>query len=243
MLKGFRQNDGTELIELLLATGLLRQQEVNKNRPTVSVSPQLVDTKLRAELLSGVSIPARLEAKLAASLRLSRPLSAIPATSVEKPAIAGERAGMTVGSNPVGLPPSPHIAPAGGPNRGGDSTAPSSGAEYSGAEYSGAAYSGVGRSGAERTDGATAGDLLAVGRGKPDWQWTLGLFKAGHVWDEVASLRRMSDQELAVSLSEAVRAGAPVERAWLASDSQKPRTAGQQQVVQEIRRQAAAWSG
>ncbi len=201
MLKGFRQTDGTELIELLLATGLLRQQEVNKNRPTVSVSPQLVDAKLRADLLAGVSIPVKLEAKLVASQRLSRSVSAGPVPAVERPALAGERTSAAERSSSSSSPPTPHIAPV--------------------ADALGALDSTV---------------------GKPDWQWTLGLFKAGHGWGEVASLRRMTDQELAASLSEAVRAGAPVERAWLAGDDQKPRTAGQQQVVQEIRRHAAAWS-
>lgn len=235
MLKGFRQTDGTELIELLLAAGLLRQQEVNKNRPTVSVSPQLVDMKLRAELLAGINIPARLEAKLAASLRLSGPMSASLTDAIKRPASPVEKATAVEGIRSPSLPPSPHIAPAPaavGTTRAAGSLTQSPPVDRVGAEPAGA----------ERSVGVSAGEPQLAARGKPDWQWTLGLFKAGHAWDEVASLRRMTDQELAASLSEAVRAGAPVERAWLASDSQKPRTAGQQQVVQEIRRQAAAWS-
>jgi hypothetical protein len=160
--------------------GLLRQQEVNKHRPTVSVSPHLVDVKLRQELIAGVVFPAKLEAKLVAAVR--------PAASADS--------GPTATADPKpGSFPTPHL---------------SSGA------------------GATET--------------KPDWQWTLGLFRAGHNWEEVASLRRMSDQELAASLCLAVRAGVSVERAWLAGLSQKPRTAGQQQVVAELRRQSAAWS-
>jgi len=180
MLSCLRQSDATELIDLLLAMGLLRQQEVNKHRPTVSVSPQLVDVKLRQELIAGVVFPAKLEAKLVAVARRTVPADRVPTATAEQT---------------PGPLPTPHLSPS---------------------------------AGATET--------------KPDWQWTLGLFRAGHSWEEVASLRRMSDQELAASLCLAVRAGASVERAWLAGLSQKPRTAGQQQVVAELRRQSAAWS-
>ncbi len=230
MLKGFRQTDGVALIELLLATGLLRQQEVNKNRPTVSVSPQLVDTALRSQLFAGVVIPPKLEAKLAAAMRQSRSVSIAAATS------AGGNAEPAQHSQD-GLPPSPHITPSGGP------TPSDAGRSAVATQQAGLSDGTVRTSDGARSADAVVGGQAVSAETKPDWQWTLGLFKAGHAWDEVASLRRMSDQELAASLSEAVRAGAPVERAWLASDRQKPRTAGQQHVVQEIRRQAAAWSG
>ena len=83
ILVGFRQSDGIELIEFLLTTGLLRQQEVNRNRPTVSVAPQLADPKLRSQLLSAVVLPPKLESKLAAMLRkANRPRGDVPAGPV-----------------------------------------------------------------------------------------------------------------------------------------------------------------
>ncbi|MEO8269746.1 MAG: RecQ family ATP-dependent DNA helicase, partial [Aureliella sp.] len=85
MLIGFRQTDGVELIEVLLATGILRQQEVNRNRPTVSVAPQLTDPQLRTQLLVGVVFPAKLETKLAAMLRKTNRAPQPPAAA---PAIA-----------------------------------------------------------------------------------------------------------------------------------------------------------
>jgi hypothetical protein len=70
----------------------------------------------------------------------------------------------------------------------------------------------------------------------------VSLFKSGHPWAEVSALRRMSDTEVADSLISALAAGGRVDRSWLASSSDNPRTAGQQRVVHEIRRQSAAWS-
>ncbi len=64
MLKGFRQADAVVLVEHLLAAGALVQQEVNRNRPTISVSPQLTDEALRLEVLAGVQLPDKLAAKL-----------------------------------------------------------------------------------------------------------------------------------------------------------------------------------
>ncbi len=224
MLNGFRQSDGTELIDVLLSTGLLRQQEVNKNRPTVSVSPQLVDVNLRRQLIAGVVVPPKLEAKLASLMRKSRLANTIASAPTER-------------REPTAVPPSPHIATTSGGPRPIESHFPPAPPARSAASADEEQAESP-RAESPRAE-TTHTDLQ---RTKPDWQWTVGLFKAGHSWQEVASLRRMSDQELAASLSEAVKAGAPVERAWLASDSQKPRTAGQQQVVQELRRQSAAWS-
>jgi ATP-dependent DNA helicase RecQ len=212
LLGGLRQSDATELIDLLLSMGLLRQQEVNKHRPTVSVSPQLVDVKLRQELIAAVVFPAKLEAKLVATACRTEAGGKVSAATAEQI------------SSPL---PTPHLSPSAGANPRTVGPVDRTGGT-SQAEVSPSSRPGPGGVAASET--------------KPDWQWTLGLFKAGHSWEEVASLRRMSDEELATSLCLAVRAGAPVERTWLAGQSQKPRTAGQQQVVQELRRQSAAWS-
>ena len=204
LLGTFRQNEGTELIEVLLAAGLLRQQEVNKNRPTVSIAPQLADVKLRQELLSAVVLPPKLEAKLAACFRERLATGATLATA-QRPIAA------TAGGSP-----------------GAASATGSSGSAGSGGEVA--------------SIQRPANVSTPASAGKPDWQWTLLLFQAGHAWRDVAAVRRMSDMELAASLTLAVQAGAVVQREWLAGDGQQLRTAGQQQVVQAIRRQAAAWS-
>ena len=68
-LKGFRQADAAQVIDALLAAGLLRQKEVNRNRPTVEVAPEWMDQKLRPRLLSMVKLSGAVVPKL---LRLSR---------------------------------------------------------------------------------------------------------------------------------------------------------------------------
>lgn len=268
LLQNFRQSDGTELIELLLATGLLRQQEVNKNRPTVSVSPQLVDVGLREQLLAGVVIPSKLEAKLAAAFRskpaftaaVTRPPATPPEhpTAPKKPVVPSQPAAPSQ-SAALRQPTQQHEfhppASAVRPNQSAASS--SSDSTTSSTTSSGPPHREPGSGHSQpapslfpdaELDAANLPTAEVETRppepaaSKPDWQWTLGSFKAGHAWQEVAALRRMSDQELAASLTQAVRAGATVERSWLASDAQRPRTPGQQQVVQEIRRQAAAWS-
>ncbi len=269
ILTGFRQTDGVELIDLLLATGILRQQEVNRNRPTVSVAPQLSDPRLRSELLSGVVVPLKLARQLAALLRKSpgmaaasvaasvaapvAEIAAAPAPATARPAQAATGATVTSGA-------SRNAEPANNTAR--NNTAPQAAASNIAAKSPGGLFdfaeinAGLSVEGAgheidsvpafteasqHRLD-TPASPVASTAGDRPDWQWTLSLFKAGHAWDEVSALRRMSDSELAASLLEAVGAGGRVDRGWLASSSGRPRTTGQQQVVQELRRQAAAWS-
>jgi ATP-dependent DNA helicase RecQ len=240
MLIGFRQTDGVELIDWLLATGLLRQQEVNRNRPTVSVAPQLADPKLRAQLLAGVVVPSKLEAKLAAMLRKTKrsPLPAVGATPAERkpqPPVAPAQAPVA----PAQAMPSDRMA---------SRTGMFDFAEFD-AEHETPARRHT-TSADERSVGQGQGGEAGLGvsgespagGAKPDWQWTVSLFKSGHPWAEVSALRRMSDTEVADSLISALAAGGRVDRSWLASSSDNPRTAGQQRVVHEIRRQSAAWS-
>ncbi len=210
MLVGFRQSDGTELIDLLLAHGLLRQQEVNRNRPTVSVSPQLMDLPTRQKLLASVEFPSRLEALLVkTSVKTARPA---PATQPTKNSMTpNSKSDLSLQPSPT----MPELAPSQPPR---SPRLPGLAAD---------------------DDGGELDESLSP---KPDWQWTVSLFKAGSSWEDVAALRRMTDTELATSLIDALRNGARLDRGWLASDNQGLRTAGQQQVVQEIRRQAAAWS-
>jgi ATP-dependent DNA helicase RecQ len=205
MLAPFRQADGIELIDLLLSAGLLRQQEVNRNRPTVSVSPELTDVAKRQELFAALQLPPKLQAKIIA-LRKRKPAAAI-ATPTPAPA---EPPGQTRShTEPLPLePPAPHT------------TAPA------------AVGTGAGQVPAEAPSDSTD---------KPDWSWTLALFKSGNNWSEVQLIRRMSDEELAASLLEALRSGARVQRQWIAGNDDPMHSAGRTQVLREMRRQATAW--
>lgn len=289
ILIGFRQTDGVELIEFLLTTGLLRQQEVNRNRPTVSVAPQLADPRLRSQLLSGVVLPPKLESKFATMLRkanrsrgdlpsgrvaaASPPAVSPPAVSATAALAATSPPTATAPASPsVGKPPAARGSPApagsertqGRPAQTGVFDFAKVDSEHASVQRSGSQVPRAGSPserppGEEKTgEGPSSQRPTAApphartargegssdrgGAAKPDWQWTLALFKAGHPWAEVAALRRMSDTELAESLIAALAGEGRVERGWLASTSTQPRTAGQQRVVQEIRRQAASWS-
>ncbi|MCA9180894.1 MAG: hypothetical protein KDA51_05555, partial [Planctomycetales bacterium] len=266
MLVGFRQSDGVELIDLLLATGILRQQEVNRNRPTVSVAPQLADPKLRTELLSTIVFPAKLESKLVNMLRKAKRVSQPPAVA-PSPSKKALGSGPQTSGPPASLPPtSSHPQPAqtrtppAPPSLGSQARPPRTGmfdfAEFD-AEHGAIAHRHTNSSDERSVSGGQADKPTRDGpiggadgsptgiptrEAKPDWQWTLALFKAGHSWAEVTALRRMSDSELAESLTAALAGGGCVDRSWLASSSDRPRTAGQQRVVHEIRRKSAAWT-
>ncbi|HBE72109.1 MAG TPA: helicase, partial [Planctomycetaceae bacterium] len=64
LLKHCKQAEAAQLLDAMLAAGVLRQQEVNRNRPTVSVAPQLTDATLRRETLANVNLTPLLVAKL-----------------------------------------------------------------------------------------------------------------------------------------------------------------------------------
>lgn len=267
MLVGFRQTDGVELIDLLLATGILRQQEVNRNRPTVSVAPQLADPKLCTQLLAGVVVPTKLDAKLADMLRktnrTSRISSAAPPATNSPPTTSPPTTSPPASGPPAtaplapSRPESPKARTPPAPSNPSSPPRPSRAGMFDFAEFDGEHETVAQRhsispkqrpvsdgQGVKPTYGATGvGSAGVPAEGaKPDWQWTLALFKAGHSWAEVSALRRMSDNELAESLVAALAGGGRVDRSWLASSSDSPRTAGQQRVVHEIRRQSAAWS-
>ncbi|QDV27743.1 RecQ family ATP-dependent DNA helicase [Aureliella helgolandensis] len=64
MLKNFRQADALSLLDSLIAAGLLKQQEVNRNRPTICVAPELSQPEQRRQLLLATSIPDGLHKKV-----------------------------------------------------------------------------------------------------------------------------------------------------------------------------------
>ncbi len=257
MLEGSKQADVIKLLELLLANGLLLQQEVNRNRPTVAVAPQLSDFKQRMALISAVQIPQPLLAKFIAKiLKCGVPAAAPSQTLAPAPKPAAD---PRVAPKPE-LPPKPAStgpASTGDSNRSVPSNIPSSAAASA-------------SSGSSTTDPRSAS---TAARSEPsaqtphlrleedsqsappttvekldtstavaeDWTWTVKLFSSGHDWDDVMSIRRMTDIELASSLIVALQHGERVERGWLASaNSGGERTVGQQRVHRELQRRSAA---
>lgn len=243
LLDRFRQADGVALLETLLAAGILRQQEANRNRPTLSVAPELVDIDKRQELLRSLELPVRLEKLLATVLRRRAiGTSGNPAT------------GETVGGAMVPGSPATESAVLGHSIP----QAPAAAVATEQAELSESARGqpetaqvagkgdepGRNRSADEQpTSGAGTAQTTQQETSQPDWRWTLALFKAGHPWGDVRRIRRMSDEELAASLNEALRGGATVERGWVSCDAQEGRSTGQQRVLREMRRRAAAGVG
>ncbi len=220
MLEGSKQADVIELLELLLATGLLLQQEVNRNRPTVAVAPQLADSKQRLALVSAVQIPQPLLAKFLAKILKCGVPSAAPAPAVtpspQPPADASKAAptqpgpepSFTVELNETFSPPTPLSLP-------------------SEKVESGAAPA------VEKHDSPA----VIV----EDWTWSVKLFKSGFDWSEVMAIRRMTDIELAGSLVTALQQGERIDRGWLAPvNSSGDRTVGQQRVHRELQRRSAA---
>jgi len=213
MLANFRQSDAVALLEALLASGILKQQEVNRNRPTVSVAPELMDAKLRDELLSTVVLPAKLEAKIAPLVKSSQPSQPEELFSSTRQSSTTE----TAATKPLVVNPSP--------------AKPDAVERVVGAEPS----SGL-PAAAHRDAQPSAAAPVSVA----DWEWTIRLFQARFAWSEVLSARRLSDPELATSLCEAAQHGAKIERHWLSGVNDELRTAGQQRVLRELQRRAAA---
>ncbi len=220
MLKSFRQTDATALLEAMLAAGVLRQQEVNRNRPTVSVSPQLTDAKMREEALKGVQMPDKVATKLRslglagnADTIASPALSAAPPTVPPK-APQAEKPILT----PSAQPTQPHRDP--------------------GMLWSSESSSVPSATKGTSAPGTSASDAQPSPNA-PDWALTMRLFEAGFTWDEAMATRRMTDAELCASLSAALSSGGKVLRSWLGTGSDGL-TIGQQKLVREIQRRSAA---
>ncbi|MEZ6135893.1 MAG: RecQ family ATP-dependent DNA helicase [Pirellulaceae bacterium] len=227
MLKNFRQADGVKLLDILLSVGALRQQEVNRNRPTVSVAPELLDVAMRDKLLSSIELPPKLQAQILplvskssasanAAARLTNsqtPPTSTKPTSQPSTSQLGTAA-TSKATQPVTLHP-PHL------NASVEAKPPIPQSLFDHPIESAAPT--------QTKDTATA-----------DWQWTLKLFQARHAWHEVCLIRRMSDEELATSLSLAIRAGGRIERSWLSPVGDGLRTSGQQRILRELQRRSSA---
>ncbi len=246
MLEGSKQADVMELLDLLLANGLLKQQEVNRNRPTVAVAPELEDPKQRRALVAGVQFPPKLLAKFGSVI--------LKQGSVEKPvapATVPTAQGMQLDAK---LPRAiDHLL------------------DFSEVPKSNTATDAVGRKDDAKVNQLDASkqpparpaaqlpELPPVQRPelqaeqqseKPpiqspevveDWTWSVKLFTSGNDWNSVMAIRRMTDIELAGSLISALQQGERIDRGWLAApDGGSDRTVGQQRVHRELQRRSAA---
>ncbi len=89
--------------------------------------------------------------------------------------------------------------------------------------------------------GTVAVDLTPRSTG--DWVWTLQLLENGYGWSDVMAIRRKQDLEVAADLHEAIKAGRKIQRAWLSSPKSETGddvTVGQQRLLRELQRRAAA---
>ncbi len=106
LLQGFRQDDGVVLLDAMLAAGLLRQDEVNRHRPTVSVSPQLTDLKLRDQLLGSIELTQVITAKIARIVN-SKQASQPSQAKASEVGVAGVSAPRNSQSMPASRPTAP----------------------------------------------------------------------------------------------------------------------------------------
>lgn len=224
MLRGFKQPEAIELLDLLLGVGILRQQEVNRHRPTVSVSPELSDSTVRGELLSTVEISRTIALKILALIQQMKSEPAVGSAvfstaSKQVPTESAQQAELRV--------------PALQTTRT-QALAPQSSLQ---APASSVALENV-LADSPPTAGSRRQESAVVNR--PDWHWTLELLRVGYNWNVVRAMRRMSDEQLSADCCEAMKAGESIERAWLSPPSGDIRTAGQQRVVREIQRRASA---
>mgnify|MGYP007106207291 CR=1 FL=1 len=211
-LSALRCSWSVELLDLLLRSGILQQQEVNRNRPTVHVAAALNDQAVRDELLSTVEIPSSIVEKI-------RQLLASPSTGqpLRNPTTPGKRDPDRTQAGPPQTPPSLSSS----------SQLPPSPNLLTHLQKTTAT-----------TVVAKKADAVSVHR--PDWHWTLELLRAGYQWNVVCAMRRMSDEQLSSDCCEALRAGGVIERSWLTAHSGDIRTQGQQRVMRELQRRASA---
>jgi ATP-dependent DNA helicase RecQ len=259
LLHGFRQDDGVLLLDAMLAAGALRQQEVNKHRPTVSVSPELTDLRVRDELLAAMELPPLLLAKVARLISTRNPASSLidqksfaaptkpdlspehrlPAFSASKNIKTLLEAGQTPSSQNASARPSLFDQNSSAERRGPVITQPSTSSNSR--EPPAAAPSKQPRElGANSIDGEPLSPDSQGLSPALDWQWTLSLFRKGFDWQAVQAIRRMDDLQLAASLGSALAAGTKLEREWLTPADGEQRSPGQQRVVREIQRRTNA---
>ncbi|MEM8734213.1 MAG: ATP-dependent DNA helicase RecQ, partial [Planctomycetota bacterium] len=235
LLKGCRQADAVSIIDALLAAGLLRQKEVNKNRPTIEVAAEWTDVKNRASLLAAVQVPGAIKPRLK---RIASQPSAVVrgGASSDVPEEQGRvrTASELLASNAAASSRQPATT----------SKMPESSERSREASSANQAEANVSSRKDPTHQGSHGGPASAAAeKPRPDWQWTLALFEQGLAWAEVMQVRQMEDEELSASLCSALRAGGKIQRAWIKPGPSASLSVGQQRVVRELQRRAAAGIG
>lgn len=233
MLEGFRLTDGAQLLDLMLAAGLLRQQETNRNRPTVSVAPEWSNVNNQAALLEHIQLPPELKSKFDRLARRSQANTKPTAEARSGAATIARPTGHHLGQSPQNLGQSPLASAT-------SQTANADTLELRNASAPNQQSLNQAKGSASRPSSPpeTASSPPAVEA--DDFKWTLQLFSQEYNWQEVMRIRRMSDEELSASLTKALQAGAPIERSWLATQNDEPKSTGQSRVIREMQRRAAA---
>jgi superfamily II DNA helicase RecQ len=246
LLKGCRQADGVAVLDALLAAGLLLQKEVNKNRPTIELASEWMDVKNRASLLAAVQVPGPLRPRLKAIAAKSQLAHAKPNSAVEKPQAKVPSSNSPTQHAEVGDSLGSRLADDGKATRSKQLEGRTSDAvkRNSEATQSNRRRSLENERVSARASSTPPPSQLNLSSAKeaprPDWQWTLKLFEQGLTWSEIMQIRQMEDEELSASLCSALRGGSQIQRAWIKAGSDGVLSVGQQRVVRELQRRAAA---
>lgn len=247
LLEGLRHSDATELLDAYLQAGLLHQQEVNRNRPTVCLSEEVKRGVVnRAALLARIQLSSGLVKRLGCLIKpaATKP-SIVEATAHTTRPPSPEVGNMASGDSKSASPPavrSPSrqdldfTAPTGS-HAVPDATVPD--ATVPDATVHNLAVHQSAVPAKVQDVGSQADDAQSV----EDWFWTWQLFDDGYVWGQVMSIRRKDDLEVANDLQQALRHSKSIQRSWLAATPGAPDglpSIGQQRLLRELQRRSAA---
>ena len=268
LLEGLRHSDATELIDAFLQTGLLHQQEVNRNRPTVCLAQEVKQgTVDRQALLARIRISAGLTARL--SNLLKRHSAAASSSPVGTPHVSDKSSSVPVENKShvsasaaaarTDAPRPATIAATGAPTTSNmlfPPPAPPTGERIGqrqgpAQENSGAASNIIASCSSSVSSVSTSASKSVpladqLSPRVEDWNWTWQLFVDGYAWHTVIAIRRKDDLEVANDLQQALRNGKSVQRAWLVAggdgEEDQP-SVGQQRLLRELQRRSAAGVG
>ena len=226
MLSNLRQSDATELVDAYLSAGLLQQDEVNLHRPTVRLSTDVQNGKV-----SRMTIIGRLRL---CPLLIKRLTEASRQSAATSQAVTGSEA-VPARSAPV--PERSPTAQASSQTNPQTNVQPSIQAVARPASKTGQPLLETGQS-----------EQQATSSSLDDWSWTWQLLVDGYAWNEVMSIRRKTDLEMAADLQQALRQNKTIQRAWLSAPSGAASsdgldahpTVGQQRLLRELQRRSAA---
>jgi ATP-dependent DNA helicase RecQ len=241
-LEGLRHSDATSLIDAFLQAGLLQQQEVNRNRPTVCLSEEVQrGTVSRQSVLASVRLPAPL-AKRLETLRknASEPAAATAAAAAAPAAAANARPEET--RSPAASPTRIASAASGPAHVAAAAAPPAPPAPLQAATAKGPAVA----ADVSASDRSAADRSAAANETTEDWCWTWQLFDDGYSWTQIMAIRRKDDLEVANDLQQALRHSKSVQRAWLVAAHAQvgdEASVGQQRLLRELQRRSAAGVG